>query len=141
MSINDGGNNQPQSVWTFDRFKTGEHIGRSTQTIDQQTADRWHALYKSPHKEGGLPYGFVQLIVMRAYAEVVKPRPPSNIHAAYSCRLAALPSLAREIQASVDCAEKYLRGERKMVKFEVTVSDVETGNFLCIANLAICWSI
>lgn len=129
-----------QTVWTFDKFKIDDHIGTSIQIVDQQTYWSWNSLYKSSHRKSSLPYGISQLIVMRAYTEVVQPRPPSNIHAAFNCRLIKTLSLSKEVQAKVFCVNKYMRRKRKMVDFRVNVSDSESGVLLCSATLGICWS-
>lgn len=134
----DRGSQKP--VWTFDKFKINDLIGTSIQIVDQQTFSHWNSLYKNSDRKSGLPYGISQLIVMRAYTEVVQPRPPSNIHAAYHCRLAKTPSLSKELQAKVFCVNKYMRRKRKMVDFRVDISDSESGMFLCSATLVICWS-
>ena len=128
------------ALWIYERFETGEHIGTSTQIVNQAICDRWNALYKNPRKEGVLPYGIIQLIAMRAYTEVVQPRPSGNIHAAHFCKLAAVPSLNNELKAQVYCVGKYLKRERKMVDFSVRISDAESGHFLCDTTLSICWS-
>jgi hypothetical protein len=130
----------PQRLWIYERFEVGEHIGTSTQTVTKTVCNHWNSLYQDPRKEGSMPYGIAQLIVMRAYTDVVQPRPPGNIHATHLCQLTSVPSLAKELRAQVYCVGKYLKRERKMVDIRVSVSDVESGNSICDATLTICWS-
>lgn len=129
-----------KSSWTFEKFKVGGHIGTSVQIVNPETLDSWKKLYKRSGGSNELPYGIAQLIVMRAYTEVVTPRPPGNIHLAQRCELAVLPSIVTELSCSVKCADKYMRNDRRIIEFLVTVSDIKTTSHLCNATLTICWA-
>jgi hypothetical protein len=128
------------SLWTFERFKVGDHIGTSIQTVNQETLDNWKKLYKRSGDSNELPYGIAQLVVMRAYTEVVTPRPPGNIHYAQRCELAVRPSIDAELSCSVKCDDKYMRSDRRVVEFLVTVSNMKSASHLYNATLTIYWA-
>jgi len=138
MSVGKAG--VPDDVWTYDRFKVDEVIGSSTEVIEEDFGLRWEALYRDSQRTGALPYGMANLIAMRAYSEVVKPRPPGNIHAAQFCELSEVPVVSRELRSEVSCIAKYIKRERKMIEFRVAVSDVESARLLCESVLTICWA-
>ena len=127
-------------LWTFEKFEVGALIGSSLQRVDEFIKS-WGSIYGVIDRNGSLPYGAAQLLIMKAYAEVVQPRPPGNIHATQKCRLNSVPVLGRETKVSVSCTAKYIRGNRKVVDFGVEISDAESGLLYAASTLEICWAV
>ncbi|NCF74353.1 MAG: hypothetical protein GWP67_12710 [Gammaproteobacteria bacterium] len=128
-------------LWTFEKFEVGALIGSSLQRVDDEFIKSWGSIYGVIDRNGSLPYGAAQLLIMKAYAEVVQPRPPGNIHATQKCRLNSVPVLGRETKVSVSCTAKYIRGNRKVVDFGVEISDAESGLLYAASTLEICWAV
>ena len=128
-------------LWTFEKFEVGALIGSSLQRVDDEFIKSWGSIYGVIDRNGSLPYGAAQLLIMKAYAEVVQPRPPGNIHATQKCRLNSVPVLGRETKVSVSCTAKYIRGTRKVVDFGVEISDAESGLLYAASTLEICWAV
>ncbi len=128
-------------IWTFERFEAGTLIGSSSQRIGEEITAAWASIYEPLDGRELPPYGVAQLVTMKAYAEVVTPRPPGNIHAAQRCDLYELPAISNLLTADVYCIDKYVRRKRNMVDFGVDVKDTESGRLLCQSVLKICWAI
>ena len=128
------------NTWTFERFEAGALIGSSSQQISEEIVESWTSIYEPLNGRESLPYGITQLVTMKAYADVVAPRPPGNIHAAHRCHLYELPTISNVLTADVYCIEKYVRRNRNMVDFRVDVKDAVSGRPLCQSVLKICWA-
>jgi len=127
-------------TWTFEKLEAGTLIGSSTQRIGKEITAAWASIYEPLDGRERLPYGVAQLVTMKAYADVVAPRPPGNIHAAQRCDLYELPAISNAVTADVYCVEKYVRRNRNMVDFRVDLKDAESGHLLCQSVLKICWA-
>ena len=141
MSVIDAGTDGGNPVWTFDSFREGVVIGSSTQKIDADFSEQWLSIYEPLDGRKDLPYGVVQLVTMKAYAEVVAPRPPGNIHAAQQCFVHEIPGVERALFSEVSCIAKHNRRGRKMVDFKVDTRDLESQRPMCSSVLKICWAI
>ena len=127
--------------WTFEKFVVGTFIGSSLQRVDDEFIESWNSIYGTPDWEASMPFGAAQLITMKAYTEVVQPRPPGNIHAKQKCRLSRVPVLGREMEVSVSCTAKYIRRNRKVIDFGVDICDAESGQLYAASTLEICWAV
>lgn len=126
--------------WTFARFEVGAKLGSSEQCIDERLIESWNSIYGAMNRNGALPYGVAQLLTMKAYAEVVQPRPPGNIHAAQKCELVGVPQQGRELHVDVYCVAKYERRNRNVVDFQVNIADAVSGQLYSRSILEICWA-
>lgn len=142
MSVDDLQTATPKDVdtWTFGKFQPGVLIGSSSQKISEEIIESWTSIYEPLDGREFLPYGIVQLVTMKAYADVVTPRPPGNIHAAQRCHLYELPTTSSALTADVYCIDKYVRRNRNMVDFRVDLKDAQSGRPICQSVLKICWA-
>ena len=143
VSVIKSGNGAPtpdSELWTFGRFEVGTLMGSSKQCIDEGFVESWSLIYGAMNRNGTLPYGVAQFLTMKAYAEVVRPRPPGNIHAAQRCELVGVPLQGRELYAQVYCVAKYERRNRSVVDFQVDIADAASGQLYSKSILEICWA-
>jgi hypothetical protein len=107
---------------TFDQLEVGKEFGSIVQSVDQEMMRRWSSLYPDEpvSAKGKLPPSIVQAIAMRAYLNLVVPRPPGNIHVAQSMKLNGAAYLNEPISVHVRCEGKEIRKERKLVRLAVS---------------------
>lgn len=126
--------------WTFSRFVVGRLIGSSFQTISSDLRKKWEGIFEDPISDNRPPLGMAQFLVMRAYTEVVQPRPPGNIHAGQRMEIYSTPALGQCMLAEIRCADKYVKRDRKLVIFEVTLSDQESCILLFKSKVTVFWA-
>jgi hypothetical protein len=100
---------------TYDSFTPGEVMGASEAVLDAAMLQAWHALFPEDDLGGVMPQGMVAAISMRAYAEVVQPRPPGNVHAAQRFDLLRQPRQGERLTTTISCLEKEMRKGRPWV--------------------------
>ncbi|WP_207540195.1 hypothetical protein [Sabulicella rubraurantiaca] len=100
---------------TFDSFTPGEVMGGSEEVLDAAKLQAWSALFPEDELDGVMPHGMVAAIAMRAYAAVVQPRPPGNIHAAQCFDLFRLPRVGERLVTTITCLAKEIRKDRRRV--------------------------
>ena len=100
---------------TFDSFTPGEVMGSSAEVLDAAKLRAWSALFPEDDLDGVMPHGMVAAIAMRAYAAVVQPRPPGNIHAVQRFDLFRLPRAGERLVTTVTCIGKEVRKDRLRV--------------------------
>lgn len=113
-------------MWTFDDFEPGALLGNASVTIDDDYVARWLALYANePDPRPAVPAGMAMLIVMRCYAEAVRPRPPGNVHAGQSLSFERVPQIGERLTTSVHCESKTLKKGRRWIRFAVKATNDE----------------
>ena len=107
----------------FDDFVPGALMGERVETYDAGQARRWQAIFGDGPQDGanGAAEGASMAVVnmMRAYLNVVAPRPPGNVHARQQLRLHSVPCCGEAIRVSVHCVRKEMRRERRYVDLQV----------------------
>lgn len=126
--------------WSFGRFEAGSVIGTAAITFDGDMLQKWEALFGPVASGAALPMGAVPLLIMRAFADVVTPRPAGNLHVAQTCELRLLPAVGQTTVARVSCHSKEMRGERRVVRFDIQVSEADTGTPLFSGLTTIFWA-
>lgn len=104
---------------TYDTFIPGEVMGSSEAVLDAAKLRAWSDLFPEDDLNGVMPHGMVAAIAMQAYAEVVQPRPPGNVHAAQHFDLLRLPRAGERLTTTITCLAKELRKERRRVTLEM----------------------
>lgn len=104
---------------TYDDFTPGAVMGRSEALLDAAKLEAWRALFAEDDLGGVMPHGMVAVLAMRAYAEVVQPRPPGNVHAAQHFDLFRLPRLGETLTTTITCIAKEIRRDRRRVTLQM----------------------
>ncbi|MFT0852027.1 hypothetical protein VRY85_14780 [Achromobacter sp. F4_2707] len=107
----------------FEDFQPGTLMGERVEVYDDKQAQRWMAIFGSA--SAGEPHDAAQAAsmaivgMMRAYLDVVAPRPPGNVHTKQKLTMHALPQLGEAMRIRVTCAGKEMRRARKYVELQV----------------------
>lgn len=126
--------------WTFNRFVVGHSIGSSIQTISSDLWKKWEGIFEEPISDNRPPLGMAQFLVMRAFTDVIQPRPPGNIHVGQRMEIYSTPALGQCMLAEIRCADKYVKSDRKLVILEVRFSDQESYILLFKSRITIFWA-
>ena len=113
----------PRKVFLFDDFVPGTVLGEGNETYDAAQVKRWQSLFGNTDADGAAgpaeQASLATLMMMRAYLNIVAPRPPGNIHAGQNLNLCGLPRPAETVRLAVRCIDKALRRERRFVELGV----------------------
>ena len=101
----------------FDTFRPGEIIGTRSLTLDHALVDQWVTLYPEDRDSDRMPPGMTAVVMIRAYSEILQPRPPGNVHGAQRFEIARLPRIGDTLVTTISCESKQLKGERRWVRF------------------------
>lgn len=82
----------------------------------------------------------VPLLLMRAFTTVVVNRPPGNIHVGQVCELFELPKVGTTVDAEVICRQKELKRERRILAFEINLTDPKSRRKLISGLTTIFWA-
>lgn len=106
-------------MMTYAMFEPGRVMGQSDAVFDAAQLAAWRELFPEDDGPDVMPQGMVAVITMRAYAEVVQPRPPGNIHAAQIFDLFRLPQVGEALTTTITCIGKEIRKERRRVTLQM----------------------
>lgn len=127
-------------VLLFDAFSPDRIMGRASERLNESMMTMWKELYPCEvDQRGHAPAGLSTLLIMRAYMQVLTPRPPGNIHVRQKVEIAALPRLGEEVATEIRCVGKELRRERRYVDLE-TRSTGERGRELFTGAMTLIWA-
>jgi len=108
----------------FEDFQPGALMGECVEVYDLAQTWRWQAIFGSDPENGanGPVEGVCMAVVnmMRAYLNVVVPRPPGNVHAKQQLRMHGIPVQGESMRAIVVCIRKEMRRERRYVELQVS---------------------
>ncbi|MFN3449163.1 MAG: hypothetical protein ACK44F_10740 [Roseococcus sp.] len=110
---------------TFDAFRPGQDFGAHSFTLDRAVFAAWTALFPHDPATDTMPQGMTAPVFMRAYAALLQPRPPGNVHGAQRVEIIRLPRLGETLRTAIACAGKERKGERRWV----TLEGVATGAY------------
>ena len=127
-------------IWTFDRFLIGQVLGSSVEVIQPETLEKWWRIFGPVDSSRGVSSGLAQLIVMRVYTEVVQPRPPGNVHVGQMIYTKVVPSLNQVMIGEVVCLDKRLKVDKKLIIFQVNVSDRKSLKLLFQGEVTVFWA-
>lgn len=129
-----------RELLTYDGFEPGRDFGEARLTLDEGLMRRWLKLF--PDDAAGLPdlpEGFASVIVMRAYIELIGPRPPGNVHASQSFSLRQLPQPGQTVITRMTSAGREIRRERRWVTIASETRD-EADNILFTGEMRLIWA-
>lgn len=124
----------------YEDFVPGAAIGEIVLPFEPALARAWQSIFGAD--AGGGPAEAASMAVvmmMRAYLNVVTPRPPGNVHARQRMRLAGTPRLGERIRTVMSCEHKEIRRERRYVELRA-VGTGEGGRPLFDARLSLVWA-
>lgn len=104
----------------FEDFQPGAVLGEQVQIYDAQQAQRWRAIFGAADGAHSAAEGASMAVVnmMRAYLQLVTPRPPGNMHARQQLHMQAIPAPGEAIRVVLSCVGKEMRRERRYVELK-----------------------
>ena len=107
----------------FEDFELGSLMGEHSETYAPAQAQRWQAIFGNTAAAGadGLAEkaSMAVVMMMRAYLNIVAPRPPGNIHAGQKLELHRMPHPGETVRTAVRCVAKSMRRERRYIELRV----------------------
>jgi hypothetical protein len=103
-------------VFLFETFTPGVVIGTRSLTLDSAFVERWLSLFPEDRDGDRMPVGMTAAVMIRAYSDVLQPRPPGNVHGAQRFEIARLPRIGDTLVTTIACDSKELKGERRWVR-------------------------
>lgn len=130
-----------KDIITFDHFKVTQDFGSVVQRVDDSMIESWKKIYgdNGVSADSEIPEGMMQALAMRAFLNLVTPRPPGNIHLGQTMRLHAVANLDDLISVSVVCAGKQIRKERKIVQLAVS-GRTDRGKAVFDGEMTLIWA-
>ena len=131
------------AVITFEDFKPGAVMGESVEVFDEKLAQRWQKIFGDQPADGanGAAEGasLAVVMMMRAYLNVVAPRPPGNVHARQRFSLESMPRQGEAIRTVIACMEKELKRERRYVELQAWGTGDE-GRSIFTGRMTLIWA-
>jgi hypothetical protein len=128
-----------QPLLTFAGFLPGTLMGVRESVLDEASFRRWFALFPEDEHGETMPAGMVAAVTMRAYSEILVPRPPGNVHGAQRFDIERLPRLGDRLVTELRCAEKNVKRERNWVTFE-TLTRAPAGQPFFSGRMTVLWA-
>lgn len=127
-------------MFRFETFRPGEAIGARDYDLDAAALEDWLALFPADRDGALMPPGMMAAVTIRAYSDILLPRPPGNVHAAQSFTLRRRPRQGCRLTTTVSCAEKALRKGRRWVVFATETTDASTGAPAFSGRMTVIWA-
>jgi hypothetical protein len=131
------------AVITFEDFKPGAVMGEGVEVFDEKLAQRWQKIFGDQPADGanGAAEGasLAVVMMMRAYLNVVAPRPPGNVHARQRFSLESMPRQGEAIRTVIACMEKELKRERRYVELQAWGTGDE-GRSIFTGRMTLIWA-
>ena len=106
-------------VITFERFSPGSDLGEASLAVDQPLIDSLQKVYGFAWSAGQpVPMALCTVLMMRAYLQVVTPRPPGNVHGRQWLQAHAPMHLGDTVRTRMRCLSKELKSGRRWVQLE-----------------------
>ncbi len=127
-------------LYTYERFTPGALLGDWEEPLDPGLAALWERLFgNQPQDAPARQAGLAVALMMRAYLNVVTPRPPGNIHARQVLAVQALPQAGERVRSSIRCLGKEMRRDRRYLQLEVS-GEGEDGRALYTGQMNLIWA-
>lgn len=124
----------------FADFPVGEIMGELTETPTDIQCNKWGDLFPwdvaDMHE---LPAGMATVLMMRAYLQVISPRPPGNLHVHQKMRLHSPIWRQEAVTTSVMCETKEHKGKRKKLVLGMQ-GHGEGGRLLFDGEMTLYWA-
>ncbi len=131
------------AVITFEDFNRGAVMGESVEVFDEKLVQRWQKIFGDQPVGGanGAAEGasLAVVMMMRAYLNVVAPRPPGNVHARQRFSLESTPRQGEAIRTVIACVERELKRERRYVELQAWGTG-EGGRSIYTGRMTLIWA-
>lgn len=128
------------ALYTYDSFTPGSVLGEWEEPLDARLLALWERLFGQHAQDAqARQAGLAVALMMRAYLNVVTPRPPGNIHARQALCVQGLPRSGERVRSTVRCLDKEMRGERRYLRLEVA-GEGATGRPLYTGRMNLIWA-
>jgi hypothetical protein len=105
-------------TYDFSGIDIGAELGQRTILLSPDLVENWRKLFPDDACGDRMPAGMVAIVTMRAYSDIVKPRPAGNVHGAQRFEIHRLPQVGETLLTSVRCVSKEQKKGRNWVQFE-----------------------
>ncbi|MEE2692723.1 MAG: hypothetical protein VX640_14410 [Pseudomonadota bacterium] len=124
----------------FDSFSPGQPCGRAVIALNRTFTEQMKNLLGPSLTDDRIHMAAVPLLLMRAFTTVVGGRPPGNLHVGQVCELFELPGTEAELEANVVCLGKEKKRDRKILRFEISLSEPGSGRRFMSGVSTIFWA-
>lgn len=104
-------------MFVFDTFEPGKLIGRRTLALGRDLVEQWLTLFPEDRDGDTMPPGMMAAVYIRAYSDILVPRPPGNVHGQQLFTVNRMPKIGDELVTDLSCEGKELKGHRRWVRF------------------------
>lgn len=125
--------------FTYDTFIPGATLGDWEEPLDDRLVKAWKRLFGDQTDQSAQRAGLIVALMMRAYLNVVAPRPPGNIHARQELSIQDLPQPGEVIRSRVRCISKEIRRDRRYLQLEISGWG-EQNRALYTGNMRLIWA-
>ncbi|HEY9569258.1 MAG TPA: hypothetical protein VIR38_14285 [Thalassobaculum sp.] len=126
----------------YDDFEVGAGYGSMVFDLQPALIEDWRRLFpQAPARNGEttIPPGYVSIIAMRAYMQIISARPPGNVHGEQSFEIERLPAIGATVVTDLACVAKEIKRERRWLTFATRTRD-EDGSPLFTGVMKIAWA-
>lgn len=104
-------------MFVFETFEPGKLIGSRTLVLGRDLVEQWLTLFPADRDGDTMPPGMMAAIYIRAYSDILVPRPPGNVHGQQLFTVNRMPKVGDELITDLSCEGKELKGDRHWVRF------------------------
>lgn len=130
-------------VFTFERFEPGTVLGETTAAFDAALSQGWQRIFGSSAQAGANGAaegaGVAVVMMMRAYLNVVAPRPPGNVHSRQRLSMRGVPRQDEVIRTVMHCESKEIKRERRYVELRA-IGTGDGGRSVYDGRLTLIWA-
>lgn len=127
-------------LYTYERFTPGALLGHWEEPLSPSLMSAWERLFgDQPQDAPARQAGLAVALMMRAYLNVVTPRPPGNIHARQVLDVRGLPQSGELVRSSIRCVDKEIRRDRRYLQLEVSGTGAD-GRALYTGQMNLIWA-
>lgn len=122
-------------------FAPGKSMGSAKVTLSEALIEQWTTLF--PGDKACLPMmpeGMTSVLVMRAYMEILSPRPPGNVHAGQAFKMNSTVKVGDDVTTEVICENKWQKNDRNWVEL-LTISRDSAGETVFTGKMTMIWAV
>jgi len=126
---------------SFADFTPGGSMGSAEVVLSEGLLESWFALF--PHDRACLPLmpeAMTSVLVMRAYMEILSPRPPGNVHAGQAFRMSGAVTAGETVTTEIVCEKKWQKNDRNWVELK-SISRGAGGDIVFTGNMTMIWAV
>ncbi|WP_109152140.1 hypothetical protein [Azospirillum sp. TSO5] len=126
-------------MYVFDTLPVGAAFGAQELHLSDALMRRWTSLYPDDATDGRMPAGMIAVASMRAYSDLVAPRPPGNVHGSQRYEMMRRPALGERLTTTIACIGKEVKRDRRWVHFD-TETVGEDGTPCFRGRMTVLWA-